>query len=111
MQLSDIGYSTYTRVNALWLDPDDCANFTKANCQEGLTLAHAKAWAHVAASTDDGALGYLVLEDDVTFHSHFRKLWPRYAAEVRSCAPPAHLALLMPLLSCPRTLPWRTSAS
>ena len=102
MQLADIGYSTYTRINALWLDPADCANFTKANCQEGLTLAHAKAWAHVADSTDDAALGYLVralppaalhacalsllrqvLEDDVTFHSHFRKLWSRYASEVR----------------------------
>ena len=24
-----------------------------------------------------------MLEDDVTFHTHFRKLWPRYAAEAR----------------------------
>lgn len=59
-QLADIGYSTYTRVNALWLDPDDCANATQANCQEGLTLAHAKAWSLIAASPDTGALGYLV---------------------------------------------------
>jgi len=83
LQLADIGYRTYHRVNAQWLDPDDCVNATKANCQEGLTLAHARAWRHIAESRDDGALAYLVLEDDVTFHSHFAKLFPRYAAEVR----------------------------
>ena len=86
LQLAEIGYTTYTRVNALWLDPDDCANATKANCQQGLTLAHAKAWARIAQAPDDGALGYLVLEDDVTFHTHFRKLFPRYAAEARGSA-------------------------
>jgi GR25 family glycosyltransferase involved in LPS biosynthesis len=29
-----------------------------------------------------------VLEDDVTFHTHFLKLFPRYAAEVRGRAAP-----------------------
>lgn len=54
-------------------------NATKANCQEGLTLAHRSAWRRIAASTDERARGFLVLEDDVTFHAQFKTLFAQYA--------------------------------
>ena len=81
-QLADIGFTSYTRVNALWLDKDDCVNATGATCQQGLTLAHASAWRRIAASTAD-VRGFLVLEDDATFHNDFRTLFTRYASQAR----------------------------
>jgi hypothetical protein len=82
-QLAEIGYKTYTRINAIWLDSDDCVNSTGSGCQQGLTIAHLHAWKRIAASVDERARGFLVLEEDVTFHEHFRTLFPRYMAQVR----------------------------
>jgi hypothetical protein len=82
VQLAEIGYKTYTRINAIWLETDDCVNSTGANCQEGLTVAHLHVWKRIAAS-EGPARGYLVLEEDVTFHEHFCTLFPRYMAQVR----------------------------
>ena len=119
-QLADIGFTSYTRVNAQWLDKDDCVNATGATCQQGLTLAHASAWRRIAASTAD-VRGFLVLEDDATFHNDFRGLFTRYASQARlryAAALPGvrQLTLLVPapVRSFPRTLAsplWASSAA
>ncbi len=66
----------------MWLTTDDCVNSTGATCQQGLTLAHYHAWRRIAASDDARALGFLVTEDDVTFHRQFRQLFGRFAAQL-----------------------------
>ena len=115
-QLADIGFTSYTRVNAMWLDKDDCVNATGATCQQGLTLAHANAWRRIAASTAD-VRGFLILEDDATFHNDFRSLFTRYASQARlrhaAALPGVRLSqLTLTLRSCAHTRSFlRTSAS
>jgi len=78
-ELLRIGYSSYTRVNARVFEgaDDDCAR-TQAGggtCRQGLTHAHYECWKRIAA---DKVYGALVCEDDVSFHTSFASLFPRY---------------------------------
>ena len=78
-QLAAVGVSRYERVNGVVVEADDCVRLSGTGCQQGLALGHLKAWRRIVERRLPVAL---VVEDDVTFHSQFAALLPRYWARV-----------------------------
>lgn len=76
-QLASVGIRSYERINGVVLEADDCQRLSGTGCQQGLALGHLAAWRRVAERRLPAAL---VLEDDVTWHSDFETLLPRYLA-------------------------------
>jgi hypothetical protein len=89
-ELSRLGYTEYTNIPGFDVDTAkslcvDEYNVSKKGCREGLTLSHAEAWQRAATWDSNGTVrGFLIVEEDVTFHSDFLHLWPQYEAELRN---------------------------
>ena len=85
-QLAGLGYASYTRLNGRVLP---ASNRSCEDCwQDGLLMAHAGAWeritAYVPRAGEPEPRGFLICEDDVTFHADFVRVWARYDAELRA---------------------------
>ena len=78
-QLVSVGVRSYERLNGVMVEADDCLRLSGEGCQQGLALAHLAAWRRVAAR---GLKAALIVEDDVTWHTDFLTLLPRYMAQV-----------------------------